>query len=72
MTDAPVPPISRSHRGQIAHALDHIERIVADGLRHGFFDCSINCEIVNGGKRRLLIRSGRSHKFIIPEEDLPH
>jgi len=58
-------------RGQLAEALAHLEKVVVEGLRHGFFDCSISCEIGNGGKRQLVIRAGKSHKFTIPEEDLP-
>jgi hypothetical protein len=60
-----------SHRGQAAEALAHLERVVVDGLRHGFFDYSISCEIVSGSKRQLVIRAGKSHKFTIPEEELP-
>lgn len=60
-----------SHCGQTAEALGLIEKIVVDGLKHGFFDYSITCEIVSGGKRQLLIRAGKSHKFTIPEEELP-
>ena len=28
-------PISSTHRGQIAEALAHLEKIVVEGLRHG-------------------------------------
>jgi hypothetical protein len=44
---------------------------VVDGLRHGFFNCSIACEICSGGKRHLVIRAGKSHKFTIPEDEVP-
>lgn len=71
MHDAPISSVSRAHRGQITKALAHLEMVVVDGLRHGFFDCSIACEIGNGGKRQLVIRAGKSHKFTIPEEELP-
>jgi len=70
MTDAPISLALWPH-GQIAEALAHIKCIVVEGLRHGFFDCSITCEIGNGGKRQLVIRAGKSHKFFIPEDDLP-
>jgi hypothetical protein len=72
MRDAPTlaaPP--RYHRGQAAEALAHIEKIVVDGLRHGCFDCSTACEIVGGAKRQLVVRAGKSHKFTIPEDDVP-
>lgn len=70
MRDAPAPPADRIHRGQMAEALARLEELVVEGLRHGFFDCSIACEIVNGGKRQLVIRAGKSHKFTIPAEEL--
>ena len=38
----------------------------------GFFDYSITCEIGNGGKRHLVIRAGKSHKFTIPADEVPH
>jgi hypothetical protein len=71
MRDAQISSIPSAHRGQIAEALAHLEKILVEGLRHGFFDCSIVCEIGNGGKRQLVIRAGKSHKFTIPEEELP-
>ena len=40
-----------TYRGQIVEALAHLEKLVVDGLRHGFFEYSIACEIVSGGKR---------------------
>ena len=61
----------RTHDGQFDEALAHIEKVVVDGLRHGFFDYSIHCEIGNGGKRQLVIGAGKSHKFTIPEEEVP-
>lgn len=64
-------PGPSTHRGQIAKALAHLENIVVEGLKHGFFDCAIGCEIGNGGRRQLVIRAGKSHKFI-PEDELPH
>jgi hypothetical protein len=57
--------------GQLRDALRRIEGLLLDGLRHGFFDCTIACEIVSGGKRQLVIRAGKSHKFTIPEDEVP-
>ena len=66
MPDVPtLSVLPRVHRGQTAEALAHLEKIVVDGLRHGVFDCSIAC------KRQLVIRAGKSHKFTIPEEEVP-
>jgi hypothetical protein len=71
MRDAPTPAPAAGNRGQFAEALRHVEKVLLEGLCHGFFECSIACEIVKGGKRQLVIRAGKSHKFVIPEEDLP-
>ena len=70
MREVSIPSTSSAHRGQIAEALAHLEKIVLEGVRHGFFDCSIACEIGNGGKRKLVIRAGKSHKFTISEEEV--
>jgi len=65
----PIPP--RRYRGQTAEALALLEKVFVHGLRHGFFDYSIQCEIGNHGKRHLVIRAGKAHKFTIPEDELP-
>jgi hypothetical protein len=46
--------------------------LVVEGAQaRDFFDCSITCEIGNGGKRQLVIRAAKSHKFTIPAEEVP-
>ena len=60
-------PFWRGESGQIREVLDHLEWIIVEGLNHGFFDCSITCEVTSGDKRHLVIRGGKSHKFTIPE-----
>lgn len=47
-----------------------LQEIILDGLRHGFFDCSITCELVKDRKRRVVIKAGKSHQFTIKEEEL--
>jgi hypothetical protein len=71
MLESPISPVARVHQGQIAEALAHIQTVVVEGVCHGFFDCSITCVIGHGGKRQLVIRAGKSHKFTIPQEELP-
>jgi hypothetical protein len=44
--------------------------IVLDGLQHGFFDCQVTCEVVQDRKRRVTIKAGKSHQFMIRAEDL--
>ena len=65
------PPFERARSGQVREALDRLEGLVVDGLKHGFFEYSVACEIANGGKRQLVIRAGKSHKFTIPASELP-
>jgi hypothetical protein len=72
MAEAPVAPTPQQiARGQVREALDRLEALVVDGLKHGFFDYSIVCEVGNGGKRHLVIRAGKSHKFTIPADEVP-
>lgn len=56
---------------QAQKALDSLIDVVLDGLNHGFFDYSISCEVGNKGKRMVVIKAGKSHRFTIPEEELP-
>ena len=72
MHDASAAPAQgRTYGRQLREALDRIEGLVVDGLRHGFFDYSIVCEIGKDGRRQLVIRAGKSHKFTIPEDEVP-
>jgi hypothetical protein len=64
-------PFERAKNGQVGQALDRLEALVFDGLKHGFFDYSIACEVTKGGRRQLVIRAGKSHKFTIPEDEVP-
>jgi len=36
MRDVPTPAPVAGHRGQFAEALRHIEKVLTEGLRHGF------------------------------------
>jgi hypothetical protein len=65
------PPFQCAKGGQVREALDRLEGLVVDGLKHGFFDYSIACVVANGGKRQLVIRAGKSHKFTIPANEVP-
>lgn len=56
---------------QLREALEWISQIVLDGLRHGHFRCAINSAIGKNNRRDLVIEAGKSHKFTIPEEELP-
>jgi hypothetical protein len=71
MAETKIETPFQAKSGQFGKALDCLEGLVVEGLTHGFFDYSIACEIANGGKRKLMIRAGKSHKFTIPEDEIP-
>jgi hypothetical protein len=56
---------------QFREAFDRLAQIVLDGLRHGHFRCAISSRIGKGNRRELVIEAGKSHKFTIPEDELP-
>jgi hypothetical protein len=61
----------RSGGPQFREAFDRLAQIVLDGLRHGHFRCAISSVIGKSNRRELVIEAGKSHKFIVPEEELP-
>lgn len=56
--------------GECMRALTKLEQVVLAGLKHGHFEYSVVCEITTGRKRRLVIKAGVSHQFIIPLEEI--
>jgi len=42
---------------------------VTDGLRHGFFEFTVGCEIVGQERRQLVLHAGKSYRFLIPREE---
>ena len=56
---------------QVREALARLERVVLDGLQHGHFRCTISSAIGKEKRRELVIEAGKSHKFAIPEDELP-
>jgi hypothetical protein len=62
---------SQSGGPEFREAFEHLVRIILDGLRHGHFRCAISSCIGKGNRRELVIEAGKSHKFNIPEEELP-
>ena len=60
----------RDQPQSLSEVLGFLERMVLDGLGHGFFEFTVTCSIGSARRREVIIRSGKSHKFIIREEDL--
>ena len=53
----------------IDRALSRVLAEIYDGLRHGFFELTLTCEVVGQERRRLTVRAGKSHQFLIPQEE---
>jgi hypothetical protein len=72
------PPVTDSHGDPVAcgrqlnEAVERLETLLLNGLRHGFFKISMTCQITTGGKRQLIIRAGKSYQFTIRENEIPH
>jgi hypothetical protein len=56
---------------QFRQAFERLVQIVLDGLRHGHFRCAVSSSIGKGNRRELVVEAGKSHKFTIPEDELP-
>jgi hypothetical protein len=65
------PSTDKIRSPQLREALEQIGKIVVDGLCHGHFRATISSAIVKGNRRDLVIEAGKSHKFTIPEDELP-
>jgi hypothetical protein len=65
------PTALRVYSTPVRSALDLIERLLVEGIKHGHFDYSITCETGTGGRRLLIVKAGKSHKFSITEPDVP-
>jgi hypothetical protein len=72
MHETNIPPtIFRVYSKPVRSALDLIENLLVEGIKHGHFDYSITCETGTGGRRLLIVKAGKSHKFSIMEPDVP-
>jgi hypothetical protein len=72
MRETNIPPTaSRDYSAPVRSALDLIESLLVEGIKHGHFDYSITCETGSSGRRLLIVKAGKSHKFSIMEPDVP-
>jgi hypothetical protein len=61
----------RVYSAPVRSALDLVECLLVEGIKHGHFDYSITCETGIGGRRLLIVKAGKSHKFSIMEPEVP-
>jgi hypothetical protein len=55
----------------VRSALDLLESLLVEGLKHGHFDYLLTCELGTNGRRLLIVKAGKSHKFTIEDIDVP-
>jgi hypothetical protein len=53
----------------VGRALSRVVAEIEEGLRHGYFEYTLTCEIIAHERRRLTLRAGKSHQFVIWKED---
>ena len=59
--------------GPSAGALDRaVRRVLHEldaGLKHGYFEFTLTCEVIGQGRRCLQLRAGKHYQFVIPAEE---
>jgi hypothetical protein len=60
---------SSAGQNDLERAVAMLKRTLLDGLRHGFFEFSVQGETIKGDNRRVLIKSGTSHIYTIRPDD---
>jgi hypothetical protein len=55
----------------VRSALHLVESLLIEGFKHGHFDYSLTCELGTNGRRLLIVKAGKSHKFVIEGIDVP-
>jgi hypothetical protein len=62
-----------NHGSGVTETLDiALQRVLAEihaGLRHGYFEYTLACEVIGRGQRRLLLRAGKHYQFVIPADE---
>ena len=55
--------------GDRERALRRIVSEIQSGLRHGYFDFTVTCELIGQGRRRLVLRAGKHYQFVIAADE---
>jgi len=59
---------SLEQAGIIDRALHRLLGEIHAGLRHGYFEYTVTCEVISQGQRRLQLHAGKNYQFVIPAE----
>jgi hypothetical protein len=55
--------------GDVDRALRRVLAEIREGLRHGHFEYVLTCDVIGHGRRRLVLRAGKSYQFVLPVEE---
>jgi hypothetical protein len=62
--------IGRDERASSADlALRRIVAEITAGLRHGYFDLRVTCEVIGQDRRRLVLHAGKTYRFVLAAAD---
>jgi hypothetical protein len=64
MADPRMESAAAMHR-----ALSRVLAEIHAGLRHGYFEYTLTCEVTSGNRRRLQLHAGKNYQFVIPADD---
>src|SRR5690242_6072198 len=62
--------LARVSKGDLRGMMDCLERLMMEGIKHGFFEYSIRCEVISGGKRQVVVGAGKIYKFTVQEHEV--
>jgi hypothetical protein len=70
MTNATSKPVQEVKSTlTIDRAINRVLAEIHEGLRHGHFEYALTCEVIGQERRRLTLRAGKSHQFVIPKDE---
>ena len=53
----------------VKKVFEQLANEIKSGVKHGFFEYQINCEVVKENKRKITIKTGKSYQYYISEDD---
>ncbi len=59
-----------TQKSNLEEVLDKIRGEILSGVKHGFFDYQITCEIAKDKKRKLTLKTGKSYQFYISDHEV--
>jgi hypothetical protein len=70
MTDARGKLVTKYHTDDSTRdrVLARILAAIHDGLRHGYFEYTLTCEVIGHSRRRLVLHAGKTYQFVLTAE----